>query len=860
MSNLIALPEGTELVGDYRIKRVLGAGGFGITYLADEVSLDRVVTIKEYFPSDFAARTPELDAAPRSQDCSGDYTWGLDRFIDEAQALAKFNHPNIVKVYRYFRANNTGYMVLHFEQGQSLKTWLKKLGRAPRQNELDPIVEKLLNALEVVHNGDFLHRDIAPDNIILRANGDPVLIDFGSARGEIAKHSKTVSALVKPGYSPFEQYAETSRQQGPWTDIYALGATLYHAITGKRPPDSPSRMVNDEFIPASDAVRASYRPSFIAAIEKALLLPVKKRPQSVAAWRRQLFADEQKTRAGWLINKDRKKSPEKPQPKYGPFPLPLGAKPRRFPKPYPPEDMASVEAAGHTLSEALARASKDAADRANDNGSQQVKKNAADSKEAARAATQKLATDYVPPPSPIKRKKNPPKATKPDASEPKTMGFWKRKQQPADGLAKEANKKKAAPKKRSVAKPKAKTKKPAAKVDTAVAVVAPTPLRPVARKNSSTMLPVRRAPKPVALRRNKKSRSFGKTLKRYTAIAATVVLTAWIAPQLSNLTGLTQVNNVAELGRTSNISTGSTKRALLRQIKISDRPIAAVAYTDDGRWLVTATQDNKIHIYWTRGGGHVRTISLNNSGRVTAMALFGRRALTGHADGHLALWNLDTSERIAQFHRNDASIHSVVFAGQANRFLAASHDWKIALWDARSNSLPAHVFDAHENATQAVAYSAEKNTFASGSADKTVKLWRLDTLDTSRTYRRLSDFVTALDFRPGGRELATATLDGKIRILRTARQRVVKVLRGHRDAVTDIAYAPGGASLASSSKDGTIRFWNLKTGRTTRTFASHSGKISSLSFSPDGERLVSAGDDGVVRIWSVPAGKRISLR
>ena len=232
--NLLALPDGTELVGDYRIKRVLGAGGFGITYLADEIALARLVTIKEYFPSDFAARESD-GASPRSKESTADYNWGLERFIEEAQTLARFVHPNIVRVYRYFRANKTAYMVLHFEEGGSFKAWLKNLNRAPRQAELEKIIAPLLDALEIVHAGDYLHRDIAPDNIIIRKDGVPVLIDFGSARGEIASHSRTVSALVKPGYSPYEQYATNSKQQGPWTDIYALGATLYHAIAGKRP-------------------------------------------------------------------------------------------------------------------------------------------------------------------------------------------------------------------------------------------------------------------------------------------------------------------------------------------------------------------------------------------------------------------------------------------------------------------------------------------------------------------------------------------------------------------------------------------------------------------------------------------------
>lgn len=292
MSNLIALPANTELVGDFRIERVLGAGGFGITYLADEIALARAVTIKEYFPADFAARTNDGDAAPRSQGSNVDYQWGLDRFIEEAQILARFTHPNIVRVYRYFRANNTAYMVLHFEEGQSLKAWLKSLDRAPRQKELDAILGPLLDALAEVHKADFLHRDIAPDNIIIRNDGSPVLIDFGSARGEMAGHSKTVSALVKPGYSPYEQYAETSRQQGPWTDIYALAATLYMAVTGKRPPDSPSRMVADEKRLARDGALSAYRTGFLNAIDRALNLAIEDRPQSIAEWRGELLAPD----------------------------------------------------------------------------------------------------------------------------------------------------------------------------------------------------------------------------------------------------------------------------------------------------------------------------------------------------------------------------------------------------------------------------------------------------------------------------------------------------------------------------------------------------------------------------------------
>ncbi|MEZ5855000.1 MAG: protein kinase [Hyphomicrobiaceae bacterium] len=146
MSDMAALKPGTILVDDYRIERVIGAGGFGITYLAEEVPLARLVTIKEYFPVDFAARDSSEEVVPRSQGSKGDYEWGLDRFLAEAQTLARFNHPNIVRVYRFFQARNTAYIVLHYEDGQSLKGWLRSLGRAPRQHELDKLVDPLLSA------------------------------------------------------------------------------------------------------------------------------------------------------------------------------------------------------------------------------------------------------------------------------------------------------------------------------------------------------------------------------------------------------------------------------------------------------------------------------------------------------------------------------------------------------------------------------------------------------------------------------------------------------------------------------------------------------------------------------------------
>lgn len=856
MSNLVALPTGTELVGDYRIKRVLGAGGFGITYLAEEIALNRLVTIKEYFPSDFAARKTDLDAAPRSMNCSKDYTWGLDRFIEEAQTLAKFDHPNIVRVYRYFRAFNTGYMVLHFEEGPSLKNWLKNLNRAPRQHELDALLEKLLEALQVIHDGDFLHRDIAPDNIIIRPDNTPVLIDFGSARKEIAQHSKTVSALVKPGYSPYEQYAETSRQQGPWTDIYALGATLYHAITGRRPPDSPSRMINDDYVTAATAARASYRSGFLSAIDRSLSLKIEQRPQSVKKWNKELFEEDKNT--GWFLG--RGKAPEAKQ----------DAEKTPSDSAHAPEivddEGAKNKKKETTLSKALARASH--GDVADQLAEQHASEPPVDNPQAA---TLKLGADFVPPPSPFKRKpKQKPKKKTPKARAAKPAAPKKSSNKQASKVKPEA--KTPANNKENAEQPRAARRKLPSlfygsrrKVaDKPVLQPAPTPLRPVKHaQNDGALVPLRRPPKPARIKRGTRG-GFRRKLAKLSSFVALLLLSVGIYPYLPSSTPTAETSQRTVAQKKTKRETASRAvpidtRALVRQIKLTSGTVAATAYTDDGRWIVSAT-DSKIHIYWTDGGGHVRTIPLTG-GAVTTMALHGRRALTGHDDGTLALWNLDTSARLATFRRNEARIWSVSFAGSPDRFLAASHDWKVALWDKnRATDIPLHVFNAHDNAAQAIAYSQDRDMIATGSADKTVMLWKLNTFDRSRTYRKLSDFVTALAFSPSGKDLAAATLDGDIRIWRAGKRRVKRMLRGHRSSVTDIAYTPDGRTLISSSQDGTIRFWNLKTGRTTRTLASHGGTVKSISVSPDGRRVVSAGDDGIVRIWSVPNVNRVSLR
>ena len=232
-----------------------------------------------------------MSVRPKSERHKKTFEWGRPTSCKEARTLARFEHPSIVRVTRVFEANSTAYMVMRFEQGQSFEAWLRGLGRPPTQDELDRIVAPLLDALQMMHAADFLHRDIAPDNIIVRADGTPVLLDFGAARRAVAEMSRALTGIVKAGYSPHEQYSTDGRLQGPWSDLYALGGTLYRAVTGCSPEEATLRVDEDRMAPAARAAKGSYRPSFLAAIDACLKVRHADRPRSVAQLRPMLFED-----------------------------------------------------------------------------------------------------------------------------------------------------------------------------------------------------------------------------------------------------------------------------------------------------------------------------------------------------------------------------------------------------------------------------------------------------------------------------------------------------------------------------------------------------------------------------------------
>ena len=279
-------------IEDYEIRNVLGAGGFGLTYLGHDINLDKPVAIKEYLPADLAVRDENNSVLPKSSSSKDDFTWGLERFLDEARLLAKFNHKNIVSVHRFFEAHGTAYIVMEFIDGLTLSDLLKQEKKLS-YDKLKSIIDPIMSGLDVVHKGDFLHRDIKPGNIIIRKDGKPVLIDFGAARQAVGARSRSVTAIVTPGYAPIEQY-DTSGNQGPWTDIYALGAICYRAITGNRPSDATGRIKRDPLVALMNShipKKLGYPDHVLQAIDKALAVDEEDRPQSISQWRSMLAGD-----------------------------------------------------------------------------------------------------------------------------------------------------------------------------------------------------------------------------------------------------------------------------------------------------------------------------------------------------------------------------------------------------------------------------------------------------------------------------------------------------------------------------------------------------------------------------------------
>jgi len=281
-----ALPVGSN-VQEFEIKAIIGEGGFGIVYRAFDTLLGREVAIKEYLPVSHATRLADGTVVASSERQRNGFEKGLRYFIAEARMLARFKHPALVEILRFWEAQGTAYMVMPYYHGRPLHALIQEGFRLTDDASLRAFLNPLLDGLAQLHTADCFHRDISTDNILMLASGQPLLLDFGAARSVLVNKSEVSTVILKPGFAPIEQYSDApdTAPQGAWTDIYALSAVIYQAMTGVMPTVSVARIIHDPLIPLSQRALPGFSPGVLAAIDAGLRVAPAERPQSVQALR-----------------------------------------------------------------------------------------------------------------------------------------------------------------------------------------------------------------------------------------------------------------------------------------------------------------------------------------------------------------------------------------------------------------------------------------------------------------------------------------------------------------------------------------------------------------------------------------------
>lgn len=287
-----ALPSGHRLE-EFKILSKIGEGGFSIVYKAWDIALEREVALKEYLPSSIASRGSQTQVGVRTERNRQTFEAGIASFIREAQTLASFNHPGMVRVFRFFHANGTAYMAMPLYEGRTFRTVVEEMRTPPDEAWLMHVLHPLMDVLESVHAQNWYHRDIAPDNIMMvDSESRPILLDFGAARQVIGDMTQALTVVLKPGYAPIEQYAAIAEiKQGPWTDVYALAATIHWAITGKTPPIAAGRILQDSHVPLAVAAKGRYSEKFLTGIDAALKVKPADRTQNMGQFRNNIVSE-----------------------------------------------------------------------------------------------------------------------------------------------------------------------------------------------------------------------------------------------------------------------------------------------------------------------------------------------------------------------------------------------------------------------------------------------------------------------------------------------------------------------------------------------------------------------------------------
>lgn len=703
---------------EYVIQSVLGVGGFGITYLARDTRLGLLVAIKEYFPQAYAVRDTSKTIRPNTGGDTGDaenYRWGLQEFLKEARALAQFKHANIVRVLRFLEANGTAYMAMEYEEGENLSAMLRRHDGYLAEPLLLNVFLPVLNGLQAVHDAGLLHLDIKPDNIYLRRNGVPMLIDFGSARQRSTANRSQKVALT-PGYAALEQYPGHG-EIGPWSDVYSMGATLYRCITSKEPLDALERergerkLHIDPLIPASRFERPIYSAHIRACVDAALQRQVSDRPPSAFALQNGLMGkDMHKARATAVAPLSRGLG------FIGVTEAPVQEKRRRIIPRGPLERLLVFSVFSAVLLLLTVRLMHFTGHLAEGEEYDYLDRFVATATESGRQTTRYLEENLLG----VKRA---PEYTPP-------------------------------PRARVVSTPKPVEQKPVPIFETARTLAStinlPAPAVSLAFLQDGALLAVALDNGSIHLRNTndgKTTRSFVMTSSAPGVVAATPDGQLLAFSDNDRI----QIWNIAQ-------------NTFLGELPGHVDAVIALTFSPDGKLLASASRDQTALLWEVSSGDLLRDLSKPaNEPLGLAFSPDGNRLAVADSAGGIRYWEMSSLRDIAYVPTGDQSLSALAFSPDGKWFAVGGEQGFLSLWDV-SGKIKDRMLTEIPDSIHALSFSPDSKWLLVAGSENKLQLWDVETAKRTQTYDGANHQTYALALTPDGKQIAAAGIDAKLTI------------------------------------------------------------------------------------------------